>query len=89
MLNTISARQLQREYKKVLLKANETNMPLVVISNNQPQGAVIGVTLLEKIQMEFLVQQALKESKTGKTKVINTEKQLEKDLAVLEKYVQD
>ncbi|MDO8610523.1 MAG: type II toxin-antitoxin system prevent-host-death family antitoxin [bacterium] len=89
MFNTISARQLQREYKKVLKEANDINEPLIVISNNQPQGAIIGLNLLERFQLETLVKQALKESKKGKTKAISTEKELDQDLKELEKYVSD
>ena len=52
MLNTISARQIQREYKKVLQRANESKEPIVVMANNKPLGAVIGLDLLEKLQLE-------------------------------------
>jgi len=87
MLNTVSSRQIQREYKKILARANKINQPIIVMSNNQPQGAVIGLDLLEKIQIEILVKQALKESNEGKTKVISTEEELIQDLKELEKYV--
>lgn len=87
MLNTISARQLQREYKKVLEQANKIKKPLIVMSNNQPQGAVIGLDLLEQIQLEIIVKQALKESKEGNTKSISTERELEENLKELETYV--
>ncbi len=86
MFNTISARQIQREYKKVLQKANESTEPIVVMANNKPLGAIIGLDLLEKIQLELIVKQALKESKSGKTKVIETSKDLQEDLKELEKY---
>ncbi len=86
---TISARQLQREYKKVLKRANTINKPFIVMSNNQPQGAIIGLDLLEKLQLDGVLKEALKESKEGKTKVISTEEELEQDLKELEKYVQD
>lgn len=82
---TISARQLQREYKKVLSKANKINEPFIVMSNNQPQGAVIGLDLLEKLRMEAVVQEALKEDRDGKTTVIKTEKELNKYLKEIEK----
>lgn len=59
------------------------------MTNNKPQGAIIGLDLLEKLQLESLLKQALKESKEGKTKVISTEEELEADLKELEKYVQD
>lgn len=87
MFNTVSARQIQREYKKVLQEANKTKEPIVVMANNQPLGAVIGLDLLEKIQLELLVEQALEDSKKGKTKVIKNMKDLKEDFQELEKYV--
>ena len=86
MLTSVSARQIQREYKKVLKLANKTKEPVVVMANNKPLGAVIGLDLLEQIQLELAVKKALKESKQGKTKVIETVKDLEEDLKELEKY---
>lgn len=86
MFNTISARQIQREYKKVIEMANKSNEPIVVMANNKPLGAIIGLDLLEKIQMELMVKQALRESKSGKTKVVETMEDLERDLKELEKY---
>jgi PHD/YefM family antitoxin component YafN of YafNO toxin-antitoxin module len=73
---TISARQLQREYKKVLKRANKISKPFVVISNNQPQGAIIGLDLLEKLQLEAAAQEALNELKEGKTRSITNEEEL-------------
>ena len=87
MFNTISARQIQREYKKVLQDANKSKEPIVVMANNKPLGAVIGLDLLETIQLEFLVEQALKDSKAGKTKVIKNMKELKADFREMEKYV--
>lgn len=86
MLNTVSARQIQREYKKVLQRANKSKEPIIVMANNKPLGAIIGLDLLEKIQLELLVKQALKESKSGQTKVIKTSRDLAEDLKELEKY---
>lgn len=86
MLNTVSARQIQREYKKILLKANSSKEPIVVMANNKPLGAVIGLDLLEKIQLEMVVKQALRESKSGETKVIENMGDLEEDIKELEKY---
>ena len=86
MFNFISARQIQREYKKVLEDANKSKEPIVVMANNKPLGAVIGLDLLEKIRLEKILEQALKESREGRTKVIKTKHDLEKDLEDLEKY---
>lgn len=82
---TISARQLQREYKKVLNKANKINKPFIVMSNNRPQGAVIGLDLLERLQLEAAAQEALKEYKEGKTKSISTPEELDKELEEIRK----
>ena len=87
MLNTISARQIQREYKKVLQQANDSKEPIIVMSNNQPIGAIIGLDQLEEIQLNLLLKQALKESKLAKTKVIKSSKDLAEDFSELEKYV--
>lgn len=78
MFDTISARQIQRDYKWVLDKANKSKEPIIVMSNNKPQGAIIGLDLLEKIQIEAVLKEALDEYKAGKTKAIKTKKDLEK-----------
>ncbi len=87
MLNTISARQIQREYKKVLKMANDSKEPVIVMANNKPLGAIIGLEMLERIQFELIVKQVLMESKSGETKVIDTSHKLTKDLEELEQYV--
>lgn len=79
MYSTVSARQIQREYKKILDMANENDEPIVVMANNKPQGAIIGLDLLEKIQLEMALKEALKEYKAGKTKVISNLSELEAD----------
>lgn len=87
MFNTISARQIQREYKKVLQDANKSKEPIIVMRNNQPIGAIIGLDLLEKIQLEIILSKALEDSKTGKTKTVSTKENLLADFKELEKYV--
>lgn len=85
MFNTISARQIQREYKKVLQRANKSKEPIVVMANNKPLGAVIGLDLLEKIQLEAVLGEALEEYKIGKTKTISTIEELEADFEEMRK----
>ncbi|KKT72746.1 MAG: hypothetical protein UW69_C0082G0005 [Microgenomates group bacterium GW2011_GWA2_44_7] len=82
MYSTVSARQIQREYKKVLEKANKKNEPIVVMANNKPQGAVIGLDLLEKIQLSTLLRDALEDYKKGQTLTIT-------DTGGLEKYLEE
>lgn len=85
MFDTISARQIQRDYKWVLEKANKSKEPIIVMSNNKPQGAVIGLDLLEKLQLEAVLHEALEEYKAGKTKTISTKKELEADFEEMRK----
>lgn len=86
MFTTVSARQIQRGYKKVLEDANKSKEPIVVMSNNKPLGAIISLDLLEKLRLEAVLEEALKESREGKTKVIRTKKDLKKDIEYLRKY---
>ena len=85
MLNTVSARQIQREYKKVLEDANKSKEPIVVMSNNKPLGAIISLDLLEKLQMEAVLNETLEEYKAGKTKTISTMEELEADFEEMRK----
>jgi prevent-host-death family protein len=87
MLYTVSAREIQRRYKKVLKDANRIGEPVIVMANNKPLGAVIGLDLLEKIRLEQVVKQALDEYKRGKTRSISTKKELEDYFRELEEEV--
>lgn len=82
---TVSARQLQREYKKVLEKARKIKKPIVVISNNKPQGAIISLDLLERIRLQQVVDEALEEYRSGKTKTISTPEELEAEFDEIRK----
>ena len=85
MLNTISARQIQREYKKVMENANKSKEPIIVMSNNKPLGAVIGLDLLEKFQADAVLKEAFKEYEAGKTKAISTPEELKTEFEELKK----
>lgn len=43
---TVSARDLQRQYKKVLDKVKKTKTPVVVMANNTPQAAIVSLATL-------------------------------------------
>ena len=45
---TISAREIQRGYKKVFDTVKKTKRPVVVMANNNPQAAIISLEMLEK-----------------------------------------
>lgn len=84
-MHTISARQLQREYKKVLAHANKINKPVIVMSNNKPQGALIGLDLLERLQLDKIASEALEEYRQGKTTSLSRPEELETYLKDIEK----
>lgn len=83
---SVSARQIQREYKKLLEEANRIMEPIVVISNNQPKGAIIGLKLLEKVQMNIALKEALDEYRKGKTLTIKSKKDLDTYLKEIEDF---
>lgn len=45
---TISSRDIQRSYKSIFTRVKRTQKPVVVISNNQPQAAIISLEMLDK-----------------------------------------
>lgn len=87
MFNTVSARQIQRGYKKVLEDANKSKEPIVVMSNNKPLGAIISLDLLEKLRLEAVLNEALREYRSGKTVSIETEDDLKKHFKEIDELV--
>lgn len=87
MFTTVSARQIQRGYKKVLRDANKSKEPIVVMSNNKPLGAIISLDLLEKIRLEAVLNEALAEYKAGKMVSIETDKDLENHFKEIDELV--
>ena len=98
MFNTISARELQTSYTKVLSKAKETNEPLIVMRNNQPAGAVISMDLLKKLttiliksgdlelvdeETEKRIGKAMEDLKTGRYTTVRTKAELDQYLKSL------
>ncbi|QQG44670.1 MAG: type II toxin-antitoxin system Phd/YefM family antitoxin [Candidatus Roizmanbacteria bacterium] len=93
MTNFISPRDLQRSSKKILEEVNKTKKPAIILSKKKPVGVIITYKFFEKMtsqsRLEKVFAEALKESKSGKTKVIDTPEKLKKDLEELEKYIND
>ena len=87
MFNTVSARQIQRGYKKVLEDANKSKEPIVVMANNKPLGAIISLDLLEKLRMEAVLSEALAEYREGKTVNIETEEDLKKHFKEIDELI--
>jgi prevent-host-death family protein len=89
MLDTISAKQIQREYKKIFQKANKENKPILVITNNKPVAAIISIQLLDKLEnmkkSEQAEKEAFEEYQQRKAKLVSSAQDLQKDLKELEK----
>jgi PHD/YefM family antitoxin component YafN of YafNO toxin-antitoxin module len=49
-VNYTTIREVQRNYRQVADDVNKTGMPLVVISNNQPQFAIVTMNMLQDLQ---------------------------------------
>ena len=49
MPNTVSARDIQRNYRKIFNKAKTSKKPVVVLTNNTPDVAIIDIKELEKL----------------------------------------
>ena len=59
---TVSARKIQREYKKVFESVKKTKQPVVVMANNTPQAAIISLEMLDeykKLQVERMLFEAI------------------------------
>jgi hypothetical protein len=102
MLNTVSTRDLQRTPKKVIREANRSKRPLIVISENIPQAAIISIDLLDRflkyipeespydmMKLNKLALEALEASRKGETRIIKTKKELEKYIKEIEKMEVD
>lgn len=52
MLNTnfTTIQDVRRNYKKVVEQVNDTKTPTIVISNNQPQFAIVSLDMLKTMQ---------------------------------------
>lgn len=69
MPQTVSAKDIQRNYRSVFNLAKKTKKPVVVITNNQPDVAIIDVKEYDRLQQrleEFETQEALQAIKKAK-----------------------
>lgn len=67
---TTTARELQRNYKKVFEEAKKTKEPIFVMKNNKPEVAIIDAKRLEEMEAVYEVLQSYEEARTGKTKIL-------------------
>ncbi|MEX0616365.1 MAG: type II toxin-antitoxin system Phd/YefM family antitoxin [Candidatus Woykebacteria bacterium] len=67
---TTTAREIQRNYKKIFDQAKKTKEPIFVMKNNKPQVAIIDATELAEMEAVLSVLQSREEAREGKAKVL-------------------
>lgn len=55
---TVSAREIQRGYRRIFDRVRKTKRPVVVMANNEPQGAIVSVDMLEEYNALRMEQEA-------------------------------
>jgi PHD/YefM family antitoxin component YafN of YafNO toxin-antitoxin module len=77
--NTVSAKDIQRNYRKAFDLAKETGEPVVVLTNNRPDVAIVDVKVLEKMIEKIEMMDAMEaikiaevEHKQGKIKKLSS-----------------
>ncbi|OGY29901.1 MAG: hypothetical protein A3F33_01760 [Candidatus Woykebacteria bacterium RIFCSPHIGHO2_12_FULL_43_10] len=73
MLNfpdTTTARDIQRNYRKLFDQVKKTKKPLLVMRNNKPEVAIINIEKLEELEAIASVSRSLKQIKSGKAKLL-------------------
>ena len=67
---TTTAKELQKNYRKVFDLVKETQEPVFVMRNNQLDVAIIDAKKLEEMQAIMDVLQSREEARQGKAKVL-------------------
>lgn len=73
---TTTAREIQRNYKKVFSTVKRTKEPVFVMKNNRPEVAIVDVRKLEEMEAILAVLESREEIKQGKGKVLRSLKDL-------------
>lgn len=76
MINAVSARDIQRNFNKIVADVQSSSKPFIVFSRSKPIVALLNLDMLENLQLELVKKEALKEYKAGKTKSIKTVEEL-------------
>lgn len=92
--STVSARQIQRDYKSVFSQVKKTNKPIMVISNNEPQVVLISI---EKFNQYFQAETETKfweavseiQSKNRYNDPITTQKDIDEAVETAKQEVYD
>ncbi len=90
MINTVTARQIQKDYKRIFDQVRKTNKPVIVFSHSKPTVAIVSIAHLEKIspnvalrKLELEARQAME---NGEVEIIDTQEKLEQHFREMDKY---
>ncbi|MDP3733200.1 MAG: type II toxin-antitoxin system prevent-host-death family antitoxin [Candidatus Daviesbacteria bacterium] len=73
---TTTAREIQRNYKKVFETAKRTKEPIFVMKNNKPVIAIIDARKLGEMEAILAVLESREEARQGKVKILKSFKDL-------------
>ncbi|OGY26212.1 MAG: hypothetical protein A2Z24_01450 [Candidatus Woykebacteria bacterium RBG_16_44_10] len=73
---TTTARDIQRNYRKVFDEAKRTKEPVFVMRNNRPEVAIIDAAKLEEMEAIIAVLESREEARAGKAKLLRSLKDL-------------
>ncbi len=71
-----TAREIQRNYRKIFDDVIKTKEPIIVMSNNKPEVELVDHKKLEEMQAIFDVLQSREEIRAGKGKLLKSLKDL-------------
>lgn len=66
--NTTTAREIQRNYRKIFDMVKKTKEPVVVMKNNKPEVAIVDAKKLSEMEAIITVLQSREEARQGKAK---------------------
>ncbi len=71
-----TAREIQRNYRKIFDLVKKTKEPIVVMKNNKPEVVIMDPKKLEEMQAILDVLESREEARTGKMKELKSFKDL-------------
>lgn len=71
-----TAKELQKDYRRIFDEVKKTGEPVVVMRNNQPDVAIVDAKKLEEMQAILDVLKSREEARAGKVKLLKSLKDL-------------
>lgn len=65
---TTTAKEIQRNYRKIFDQVKKTGEPVVVMRNNEPDVAIVDAKKLEEMEIIISILQSREEARSGKAK---------------------